>query len=177
MNETLKTILNRRSIRSYKQAQIKDDELQNILEAGKFAPSGMNRQPWHFTVVQNNELLNKINEGCKACVGKSGDKDFSAFYNAPTLIIISGDNNVPTSQFDCPLALENMFLASESLGLGSCWIYSVQVSLNSPDGQKLKKELGIPENYTIFASGAFGYKAADSPKPAARKENIVNIIK
>lgn len=177
MNETMKTILSRRSIRNYKKDQIKNEELQVILEAGKFAPSGMNKQPWHFTVVQNAEMLNKINYGCKAAMQKKDDKNFSAFYNAPTLIILSGDEKAITSQYDCSIALENMFLAAESLGIGSCWIFSVQVSLNTEAGQELKKSLGIPEGYNVVCAGAFGYKASEPSSPAPRKENIVNIIK
>lgn len=147
------------------------------MEAGKFAPSGMNRQPWHFTVVQNSEALKKINKGCCELLGKTNSDNFSAFYNAPTLIIVSGEEKTNTAAFDCPLALENMFLAAESIGIGSCWIFSVQVLLNEETGKELKKELDIPEDYTAYAAGSFGYKAAEQPVAAPRKENIVNIIK
>ncbi|MDT8718921.1 nitroreductase [Clostridium sp. 19966] len=176
MNETLKTILNRRSTRKYKAENINDEELNLILEAAKFAPTGMNRQPWHFTAVQNKELLEKINEGAKEAIGKADNKAFSVFYNAPTLIIASGDLAVPTSKEDCVLALENMFLAAESLNIGSCWIYSIQVFLNSPKGESVRKELGIPSGFSVFGTGAFGYKAAEA-SPAPRKENTVTIIK
>lgn len=177
MNEMMKTILNRRSVRSYKKDQIKDEELEQILQAGKFAPSGMNKQPWHFTVVQNAEMLNKINDGCKMAMQKTNDKNFSAFYNAPTLIILSGDEKAITSQYDCSAALENMFLAAESLGISSCWIFSVGTSLNAEGGKELKKSLGTPEGYNIICAGAFGYRASEPSSPAPRKENIVNIIR
>lgn len=186
MNETLKTILNRRSIRKYEEKQIKDEELQAILEAGRFAPSAMNQQSWHITVIQNKEMLRKINEACKDALSKSGIKNFEEraktenfqiFYNAPTFIIVTGDEKAIAPQNDGSLALGNMFLAAESLGIGSCWIHAMNFLFSTEEGKSLKKELGIPEGYTPVGSGAFGYKDGTSPSPAPRKENIVNIIK
>lgn len=187
INETINTILSRRSVRSYKEEQIKDEELQTILEAGRFAPSGMNRQPWTFTVIQNREMLDKINELCRNMLLKSGNpsmeerakrSDFNAFYNAPTLIIISGDKNVMTAQYDCTLALGYMFLAAASLDIGSCWVHGVTVALNSEDGRVIREELGIPEDYQVYSSGVFGYKAVEPPCPPKKKiEEIIKIIK
>lgn len=185
MNETIKTILSRRSTRAYKQEQIKEEELQLILQAGQYAPSAINEQPWHFIVVQNKEMLKKINDACKAAFINSGnprfadrakEEDFSAFYNCPTLIIVSAQEKTVAPQLDCALALENMFLAGESLNIGSCWIHAIAGILNSPEGQELKKELGIPEGYLAYCSGAFGYKAMEPTAPE-RKENIVTIIR
>lgn len=185
MNEAIKTILSRRSTRAYKQDQIKEEELQSILECGKYAPSAINEQPWHFTVVQNKELLNKINEACRNAFIHSGDarfaesakeEGFSVFYNAPTLIIVSGQPKTITPEIDCALALQNMFLGAESVGIGSCWIHAIAGMLNSPDGEGLRSELGIPQGYSAYCSGSFGYKAMD-PKAPERKENTVNILK
>lgn len=186
MNETLKTILSRRSIRQYKQKQIREEELHAILEAGKFAPSAMNQQSWHFTVVQNKEILQKINEACRAAFAKSGNKNFEArakaenfspFYNSPTFIIVSGDEKAIAARNDGSLALGNMFLAAESLGIGSCWIHAMNFLFSTEEGMSLKKELSIPEDYVCVGSGAFGYKAVESPSPAPRKAGTVNIIK
>jgi nitroreductase len=185
MNETIKTILNRRSTRSFKQEQIKDEELQTILETGRYAPSAMNQQPWHFTVIQNKETLNKINEICKEVFQSSGIKayedrakseNFSIFYNALTYIIVTGDETAIAPQIDCALTLGNMFLTAESIGIGSCWIHAITQIFNTDKGIALKKELGIPDGYAAFGSGAFGYKAAE-PNTPPKKENIINIIK
>ena len=185
MNETIRTILNRRSTRAYKQEQIKEEELRQILECGKFAPSAINEQPWHFTVVQKKDLLDRINEACKQAFINSGNERFAerakeegfhVFYNAPTLIIISGQEQTIAPQIDCALALQNMFLGAESIGIGSCWIHAIAGVLNSSEGQSLRGELGIPQGYSTFCSGSFGYKAMD-PQAPERKENIVNIIK
>ncbi len=185
MNEIMKTILSRRSIRAYKQEQIKDEELNTILEAARYAPSGSNSQPWHFTVVQKRELLQTISETCRTAMLHSGYKafeerakaeNFSVFYHAPTLIIASGDENATTPQFDCAIALGYMFLAAESIGVGSCWIHAVSMIMNAEGAGDLRKSLGIPEGYTVYGSGAFGYKA-ESPTAAPRKEGTANIVK
>ena len=186
MNETLKNILERRSIRQFKQKQINNDELEAIIEAGKYAPSAMNQQSWHFTVVQNKEMLKKINETTKAAFVKSGNKmfeerakaeNFSPFHNAPTFIIVSGDEKAIAPNHDGSLAIGNMFLAAKSLEIGSCWIHAMNFVLNSEEGKLLKKELGIPEGYIPVGSAAFGYSAAPYPSSAPRKDGTVNIIK
>lgn len=185
MNETIKTILNRRSIRAYKQEQIREDELQLILEAGIYAPSAINEQPWHITVVQNKELLNKINEACRVMMLKAPsnpfterakDPNFSIFYHAPALIIVSGSDKAIAPQADCALAIENMFLAAASLEIGSCWINAIINLLNSESGKELRSELGIPEGFKAYSAGSFGYKAVEAAA-APRKENMINVIK
>jgi nitroreductase len=187
MNETMNTILNRRSIRQYKREQIEDKELELILTAGKYAPSGMNWQSWHFTVVQNPELLNKLNNYLKAFLLKSGNKEmmdrvkskeFNIFYYAPTAIIVSGNKVAMTPQTDCALAFENMFLAAESVGIGSCWIQAVAMALTATvEGKVLAKDLKIPEGYVIHGAAVFGYKAELNPVPAPRRPDTVTIIK
>ncbi|HEY3426283.1 MAG TPA: nitroreductase [Negativicutes bacterium] len=186
MSETLKAILQRRSIRSYKQEQLKDNELHTILEAGQFAPSAMNGQPWHFTVVQNKELLGKIteivrtvflNSGNPAFEGRAKAENFSPFYHAPTLIIVSAAEKSIAPQSDASLALGNLFLAAHALGVGSCWIHSLRSLFDTQEGRALNKQLGIPEGYTIVGSGAFGYNAGEAPAAPPRREGTVTIIK
>jgi len=185
MNETISTILNRRSIRAYKPEQIKAEDLQLILKAGMFAPSAMNQQSWHFTVVQNQEMLQKINQTLRGVFLKSGNKrfedmakseKFNAFYNAPTLIIVSGDEKAIAPQCDCTLAMGNMFLAASSVGIGSCWIHALNQLGNTEEGNTLISALGIPQGNKIFTSGVFGHAAVEAPAAAPRKENTVNII-
>ena len=186
MNEAIKTILRRRSVRSYALEQIKEEELQAILEAGKFAPSAMNQQSWHLTVVQNKELLNKINQACKLAFEKSDlerlkerarVENFNIFYNAPTFIIVSGEEGAIAPVNDCTLALGNMILAATSLEISSCWIHAVNYLFKTQEGTDLRKELGIPKGYMPLCSGAFGYHAGEQAVAASRKENSVNIIR
>ncbi len=185
MNETLKTILNRRSIRAYQPEQIKEPELQAILEAGRFAPSGMNTQPWHFSVIQQKELLEKINATVKEGLLKSGNpqfveraknENFSIFYHAPTLIIVSADPKVATPQYDSAIAMGYMFLAAASLGVGSCWINAISMTFNAESGKAMANSLAIPDGYTIYSAGAFGYPAGEIPAPPQRKEGTVSLI-
>lgn len=185
MNETIKTILSRRSVRAYKQEQIKDDDLQAILKAGMYAPSALNQQSWHFTVVQNKEILEKINQTCKSILLNTGNKQseemarsetFSVYYNAPTLIIVSGEEKAIAPQYDCAVANENMFISAASMGIGSCWIHALTQFDSYEEGNALIKELGIPEGNKIFAGGAFGYSISESPGALPRKENVITML-
>ena len=116
MNEVIQNILNRRSWRSYEEKQIKEEELEQIIRCGLWAPSAMNQQSWHFTVVQNKETIQRIRKGCQEMM----ETDRDMFYGAPTLVIVTGkqDNIAPVA--DCSLAIQNMFLSAASLGIGSC---------------------------------------------------------
>ncbi len=185
-NDTLKTIFDRRSIRTYKQEQITQEELQTVIDAGRFAPSAMNQQPWHFTVVQNQDLLHRINETIKNSLLKSDNpkmverassEGFSVFYNSPTLIIVSGDESAVAPQSDCSLALGNMFLAAHSIGLGTCWINSLKRLNQLPGVSELIKEMGIPNGHLIFGATSLGYNSSSHPTAPARKEGTVTIIK
>jgi len=185
MSETLNDLLKRRSVRSYKAEQIKESELQTIIEAGLFAPSARNQQPWHFTVVQNKEILGKINtiiqqiflnSGIEGYVERAKAENFSPFYHAPTLIIVSADESAVAPHQDGALALGNLFLAAHALDIGSVWVHSLRNLFDSEEGKALNKELHIPEGYIIVGSGAFGYNAGQISKAAPRREGTVTII-
>ena len=131
MNEVIQNIMNRRSVRVYSEEQIRQADLDLILDAGLASPSGCNMQPWHFTVVQNQEILDELNVETKMKLKASEDEYFqkfaasdkySIFYNAPTIIIISGEKSALVPTTDCAAATENMILAAESLNIGTCWI-------------------------------------------------------
>ncbi len=168
-NETLKTIQHRRSVRSFKDQQIKEEELQAVLEAGQTAPYAW-EQARHFTVIQNKELLDKLNFLAKEAAKQldieglreiANNEKYNCFYGAPTLIIISGDGRAPIPlEADCAAAAQNLLLAAESIGLGSCWIHFVMFALNSPQGPQLQKELKIPESYKPYYAAVIGYKKA-----------------
>lgn len=190
MNETINVILRRRSSRKFKQEKIKDDELQIILEAGKHAPSAMNQQPWHFTVIQNTELLKSINEMCKTALIKAKNKRFeemsdgkdisriNLFFNAQTLIIVSGNEKAIAPMNDCNLAIENMLIAAESLGIGSCWIQAIYYLYSDIDGKDFLIKGGIiPKGNILIGSAVFGYKTAEVASAPPRRENTVTIIK
>lgn len=131
MNETLQTIKNGRSIRSYLPEQIKDEELALIIGAGIYAPTANNDQPWHFTIIQNREKIKYISDKTKDLMSKSEtpwmknmglNPKMHISYNAPTLIIVSGNKAALAPKIDCSAAIENMLIASESLNIGSVWL-------------------------------------------------------
>ncbi len=183
MNEVLNTIQNRRSIRKYKTEQISSESLELILEAGAYAPSGGNEQPWHFTVIQNRSLLSRINDRVREGMKESDDEwvrkmgnnpSFMVTYDAPTLILVSGRKDAMSWKADCAAAIQNMLLAAESLGIGSVWLGLVRYFYQDRE----METLGIPDGYQPYYGVALGYKAEEQ-QPAApeRAANTVNYIR
>lgn len=187
MNEVIQNLLTRRSTRSYKEEQIKDSDLEVILETAKFAPSGMNLQTWHFTVVQNKEKLQKLNTIVKAALANSPEENFKKmannpnfnfFYNAPTFIIVSNAKNSPIAGPDSAVALQNIFLSAHALNIDSCWIHMLVSTCNIPEVRSFLTELGVPENNDVYGSASLGYNASETaPKAPERKPGTVNIVK
>ena len=194
----LDIIKHRRSIRKYLSEQIKDAELSVILEAATYAPSGHNSQPWHFTVIQNKELLESISNKAKQVMTTSpldkaqrlgSSETYHLLHNAPTVIIVSGDTvaksplKLPNHDFssytplaDCAAAIENMLLAAESIGMGSCWIGLVNYFFTLSDEVA---KLGIPAQYQPLFAVCLGYKDPDfvGAVAAKRKADCVNYIR
>ena len=189
MNLVLETIKNRRSIRRYLPQQIRDEELSLILEAGVWAPSAHNEQPWHFSVIQKEELIDMMSEKTIAMMKKSrlewvrkmGEREgFHVFYNAPTVIIVSGKTGgeaLLKPIADCSAAIQNILLAAESLGIGTCWIGFTGLFFVTATKEELQK-LSIPEGYEPFYSIAVGYKSPDHLYSAPRrKQNTITYIR
>ena len=187
MNDFLQIIKSRRSTRDFKPEQIKEEELQAILEAGAYAPSAVNGQPWHFTVIQNHHLIDWLSDAFKE-VAKTHDntyikrfgsnESFHLYYHSPTVILVSGDSKNPSASVDCAAATQNMLLMAESLGIGSCWIGFTAYLLNDGEkGAEYTKELGIPDGYRQIHSIALGYKKNASADAPMRKEGAVNYIR
>ncbi|MFP4012531.1 MAG: nitroreductase family protein [Chitinispirillaceae bacterium] len=184
MNEVLKAIKSRRSIREYKPEQIKQEELDLIIEAGIHAPTGHNMQPWHFTVVQDRKVIEHINEVSKKVMSTmeiewirdaGSNPDYDIMYKAPTLVVVSGKKDWITSKIDCCAAVENMLIAAESLNIGSVWLGFAMFGFQI-EGEAEK--IGIPEVYEPYYAFALGYKARDT-QPATPKRNydVVNYVR
>jgi len=183
MNQTIEIIKNRRSVREYLPEQIKDDELQNILEAAIYAPTAHNDQPWHFTIIQNKDLINEINNTAKTVMRESeiewisqvgSNEDFHIFYGAPTAVIVSGKKNTANPLVDCAAAVENMLIAAESMKIGSCWIGFARFSFTKPENLK---KFEIPEDYEVYFGVALGYKVKENPKAPERNQNVYDYFK
>jgi len=173
MNETIKTLLNRRSIRKYKSEQITDEELNVVLEAGKFAPSGANKQSALFIVVQNKEMIKKITKMNADVIGSNIDP----YYGAPTIILVLADKSKATPIEDASIAIGNMFNAAYSIGLGSCWVHRTKQMFESEEGTALLKEWGVEGDYVGVGSCILGYSDCDLPNAGPRKEKFVVMVK
>ncbi|MDO9627280.1 MAG: nitroreductase family protein [Methanobacteriaceae archaeon] len=183
MNPVLENIKNRRSTRKYLPEQIKKEELDIILEAGIYAPSGHNDQAWHFTVVQNKELIDSMSEESKKAmaelpidwIAKMGrSENLHIFYNAPTVVVVSGKKDATSPFADCCAAIQNMLLAAESIDIGSCWIGLARFFYENPENLK---KLNIPEGYEPHYSVCFGYKAISTSNAPERNRDVLNYIK
>lgn len=186
INETLKVIKSRRTTRKFKSEQIKNEELQAIIEAGLYAPSAHNQQSWNFTVIQNSELIKELNrESKEAAKGfddeviqkMANNEKLDVFYGAPTLIIVSGMDSAMMPQVDCTAATQNMLIAAESLNIGSCWNGFISFLFNGPKAEEYKKKLNIPEGFTPYYAIALGYKDTKAINAPARREGTVQYIR
>ena len=157
MNDTMKTLIERRSCRSYKKEQITREELDTVITAGLWAPTGMNRQHTKLVAVTDAATVKKLSEMNAAVM----ERDADPFYGAPCVIVVFGDSNVYTYVEDGSLALGNMMNAAHSIGLGSCWIHRAKEVFESEEGKALMKKWGIPESYKGIGNCILGYM--DSP--------------
>lgn len=172
----------RHSERKYQKKQIPQDDIQKIIDSGLSAPSGMNTQPWHFTVIQNKD---KINELVKACKNNFLESDvqwrknwaslnnFNPFYDPNFLIVVSNKTAVANSNEDCCFAIQNMVLMAEELGLSSCIIRDIGWAINKNNQAKY----GIPEDYDCFLSISFGYAESKNKNKKSFDYSKVNYIK
>lgn len=181
----LECMLDRRSTRAYKSDMPDKALLEKIVEAGTYAPSAMNEQPWRFTVVANAEKLAAVNDAVKKYFASTGDeklaaraadKNYCCYYGAPVLIIVScaADARYPVEDASC--ALQNIFLCAHELGLGSCWIN--QLGHDACDYPALREVLNgfdIPSAHKVYGCAAIGYvKAETELKPRRAAVKFVN---
>ncbi|MBQ8152039.1 MAG: nitroreductase family protein [Firmicutes bacterium] len=171
MNEALNNLLTRRACRAYKEEQIKDEELEAILEAGKYAPTGRGLQSPIMVVIQDPEKLREIEKLNGAVMGQP---DGHPFYGAPTLVIVFGDADSPLGEADANLVIGNLLNGANAVGVDSCYIWRARQTFESREGRKYKQEWGIPENYWGMGNVILGYGKPEGKKEAApRKENYV----
>ena len=185
-NDTVKSIMERRSVRKFERRQITEQELDCIIDCGLYAPSAMNTQNWHFTVVQNADLIDRMNDEIKENMPaeafarnkdrQSGREDFSMFYGAPTLVMVSGQTGDSYTDANCGYAVENMCLAAQSLGVASIIIGMARFLFVTADADAYVKELGVPDGYKPLYAICFGY-ADMQPEAPARLEGRVNYIR
>lgn len=193
-NQVLEVIRKRRSVRKYRPEQISDDELIQIIEAGRLAPSGGNNQTSHFVVIQNEETLNELKrlvaeefskmevtdhtyKSLKSAIlqSKKGSYDFT--YQAPTLVVAANVRGYGNAIADCAVALENMMLAATSINIGSCWINQLKWLTDNDSIKKYLERLGLTEHEVVCGGLVLGYSDQKELTPLERKGNRVTYIK
>lgn len=179
-NETMESILNRRSIRLYKPQMPKQEELDTVLSAALYAPSARNFQPNHVRVVKDNELLKELNRDFKQFVGEStpaytGWQEQPFFHDAPVFAMIFGDRENHYTPVDAGIMVENMAVAAQSVGLGSCIIGCIGTYMNSPEGAKWRERFDVPENCDFMIGITLGY-ADEAPEMKPRYEDRIEEV-
>ena len=167
MNETLRVLKERRSIRKYKAEQIKDAELDAILEAGTWAPTGKGLQSPVMVVVQDRETLDILS---KANAGTD------TFYGAPTAVVVLADSEAANWVQDGSLVMGNLMIAAASIGVGSCWINRAREYFDMPAGKEMLKKWGLEEKYRGVGNCILGYADGHAPAPKPRKAGYIRRV-
>lgn len=168
MNEIIKAMEERRSIRKFKPDMPDKKDIEQIIEAGLYAANGMGKQASITVAVTNKELRDKLSAiNCKIGGWKEG---FDPFYGAPVILIVLADKNWANRIYDGSLVMGNMMLAAHSLGLGSIWIHRAKEEFEMPEYQQFLVDLGVKGEWEGIGHCAVGYIDGDLPKAAKRKE-------
>lgn len=182
MNQVLQTILERRSIRKYADKPVKREDIELILQAGIYAPTGADAEPWHFGVMTDKKMIENLDQRARAALGGTGierliamgaNPDYRIFFGAPVVIMIYGERELRVSGThlsalaDCSAAIQNMQLAAFSLGLGTCWIGLIRY-LFATD------RCMAPEGYDPLFAMTLGYSAGPTAiRPRSRRKGTV----
>lgn len=170
MNETLNTLKRRRSCRKYLEKQVEAAALELILEAGTYAPTGMNRQAPVIVAVQDKETRDRIARLNAAVMGMDNDP----FYGAPTVLVVLADPNVRTYVYDGALVMGNLMNAAHAVGVDSCYIFRAKEVFATEEGKELLRAWGIPDYYEGIGNCILGYGAEGGTRPASpRKDNYI----
>lgn len=190
-------IQSRRSTRAYKQIAVEREKLEQIIEAGRYAPSGGNCQATHFIVIQKREVLDKLTDLVKQELAKmdtgegmyvslaraieaSKKGTYIFHYNTPVLIVTANQKDSGNSISDCACALENMMLMTNALNLGSCWINQLRWLNENPVILEYLRSLGLEDNERVYGALAVGYPTTEDGLPVRtplpRKGNPVTWV-
>ena len=171
--ETMKALLERRSVRGYKPDPIPADVLEDILKAGTYAATGMGAQSPIILAVTNRAVRDKLSALNAKVVGREGD----LFYGAPVVLVVLADKSVPTHVYDGSLVMGNLMLAAFDRGVASCWIHRAKETFETEEGKAILRELGIEGDYEGIGNCVLGYPADGWPEAKPRKEHYVYYVK
>lgn len=171
MNEVIKAMKERRSIRKFKAEMPSKADLEQIVEAGLYAANGRGRQAVITIAVTDRELRDKLSAVNNEIMG--GPEGNDPFYGAPAILIVLANKEVPTAPYDGSLVMGNLMLAAHSLGLGSIWIHRAKEEFEMPEYKKLLKDLGIEGEWEGIGHCALGYIDGENPAAAPRNDGRV----
>ena len=197
MNDMLQFIKSRRSTRAFAQRPVEQDKLEEVIEAGRYAPSGGNSQSCHLIVVKDRAVLDKLAELVESAfasmeetpgmyssmvnsIRRARAGGYRFHYDAPVLIITANKKDYGNNMADCACMLENMMLMANALDLGSCWINQLKWLQNDPALLEYMMSLGMRGDERVYGALAVGYaNTADAlpvREPLPRKGNEVTWV-
>lgn len=166
MNETMNTILTRRSIRKFTDKPIPKEILEDMVKAALHAPSGMGKQTWKFTVITNKDAIKRLADAIQVTLNRPGYD----MYCPSAVIMPSNLRDSNWGKEDNACALENIFLAARSYGVGSVWINQMQNICDTPAIREILNDFGVPADHVVYGMAALGYPDPDTAIPP--KERI-----
>ena len=169
MNETLNNLKTRRSIRSYLPKQVEKELLDQVLEAGTFAPTGGGKQAPVIVAVQDPATVSQLSRMNARVIGNDSDP----FYGAPTVLVVLAERSRRTYLLDGAAVMTTLLNAAHAVGLGSCWIHRAKEMFESNEGKALLRQWGIDGDYEGIGNVILGYPDGPAPEPAPRKANYI----
>lgn len=174
MNETLHTLMTRRSVRAYQPDRMPDDDtIRQIVEAGEYAPTGHGYQSPRIVVITDKAVRDRLSTLNAEVMGTKADP----FYGAPVILLVLADRSRPTYLYDGTLVMGNLMNAAHALGLGSCWIHRAKEVFDSAEGRALLAQWGIEGDYEGIGHVALGYAKDSLPAAKPRKEDYAVWVK
>jgi len=173
MNETIRNMLERRSIRKYQSDPIPDEVLDAIIEAGTYAASGRNIQTPIIVAVQNQDEIAALSKANAAVMGSTNDP----FYGAPALLIVLAEKTAGTYVYDGSLVMGNLMLAAHACGVGSCWIHRAREIFEQQEWKNWLRKHGVEADVEGIGFCILGYADCDLPKAQPRREKRVFYVK
>ena len=162
--QVFENLKNRRSIRKFTDQPLTDGQLEKLVQAAQFAPSGMGKQSRQITVLRDAGRIEKLREAIERILERTN----YSFFGAGTLVLLSDDKDNHLGCQDCSCALQNIFLMAAAMGLGSCWVNQLLDLSDNPEIRAMLNDFGIPDNHRVWGIAALGVPAQAGNVPAKR---------
>ncbi len=174
MNETMKTLIERRSCKKYLSTPVEKELVELVIKAGTYAPTGRNRQPVKILAITDAKIRDDLRKMNAQIMG--ADEKADPFYGAPVVLVVLADPTVSTYLYDGSLVMGNMMNAAHALGLGSCWIHRAKEEFATPYGKELLNSLGIEGEWEGIGHCVLGYADGALPEAKPRKDGWVHYV-